>query len=288
MHLTKKIILGGLFLLAIAGHSQAQYYYQDIYNTRQTADNMALLKEHNVRVQVVLSLDASMETDNDFKCQRVLTPNYRQMRSITQSRATGLSIMTSTFSNNGRLMKTTDSTESSISTIQYRYDTAGRLVDIQSLSVSQAPGGGKVRITDNRTYIYDTEGRLTSMIHKKSLGDSTTVLFKTDEQGRVTEEQEYGKTIRSTRIYYNYDSQGRLTDVLRYHPVKKRMLPDYMFEYDAQQRLAQMTTVNAETADYTIWKYMYDKAGLPDREECYGKGKELLGMIKYKYELNSK
>ncbi|KAA2239788.1 hypothetical protein F0L74_26725 [Chitinophaga agrisoli] len=290
MHHTRKICLLGLCLLWFAGRGTAQYYYQDIYNTRQTADNMSLLKEHQVRVQHVQSLDANMDTDNDFRCQRVLSPNYRQMRSITQSRGTGLSVMTSTFSGNGRLTKTTDSTESSISTVQYRYDTAGRITDIQTVSQSQAPGGGKIRITETRYYIYDSLGYLASMIHKKSLGgaDSTTVLFKTDKQGRVTEEQEYGKNLYSPRIYYNYDSQGRLTDVLRFNRAKKRMLPDYMFEYDAQQRLSQMTTVNAETGDYTIWRYSYTQQGLPDKEEAYGKGRELLGMVKYKYEMNTK
>lgn len=285
----KKCCFPGLCLglLLITGRSTAQYYYQDIWNTRQTSQNMALLKEKEVRVQEVQSLDASMNTDNDFRCQRVLSSNYRQMRSITQSRATGLSIMTSTFSTRGLLTKTTDSTESSLTTIQYRYDTAGRLVDVHTVSQSLV-NGQPFKVSESRSYRYSPEGYPASMVHKKSLGgaDSTTVLFKTDAQGRVIEEQEYGKNLRVPRIYYNYDSQGRLTDVLRYHTGKKKMLPDYMFEYDAQQRLSQMTTVNAETSDYTIWKYKYDSNGLPLQEECYGKQKELLGIVKYKYELN--
>lgn len=283
---TKKYCFLGVCLLLFTGRSMAQYYYQDIWNTRQTSQNMSLLKEKEVRVQEVQSLDASMNTDNDFKCQRVLGLNYRQMRSITRSPATGLSVMTSTFSAKGLLTRTVDSTESSINTTQYRYDTAGRLTEINSVSVSQV-SGQKFRMTESRSYQYDAQGHLASMVHKKSLGeDSTTVLFKTDAQGRVIEEQEYGKTVRSPRIYYNYDSQGRLTDVLRYHPGKKRMLPDYMFEYDGQQRLSQMTTVNAETSNYTIWKYHYDAGGLPSKEECYGKQKELLGIVKYTYEFN--
>lgn len=285
---TKKHFFLAICLLLFSGRTMAQYYYQDIWNTRQTGQNMALLKEKEVRVQDVQSLDANLESDNDFKCQRVLSSNYRQMRSITQSPATGLSIMTSTFSSRGLLTKTVDSTESSLSTVQYRYDTAGRLTEIHSVSQSLVTGQ-KFRTSETRTYQYNSQGHLTSMVHKKSLGgaDSTTVLFKTDAQGRVIEEQEYGKNLRSPRIYYNYDSQGRLTDVLRYHTGKKRMLPDYMFEYDAQQRLSQMTTVNAETSDYTIWKYQYDDKGLPLREECYGKQKALLGMVRYKYEFNT-
>lgn len=285
---TKKYCLLGVCLLLLTGRSMAQYYYQDIWNTRLTSQNMTLLKEKAVQVQEVQSLDANMDTDNDFKCQRVLSLNYRQMRSITRSRATGLSVMTSSFSGKGQLTKTVDSTESSITTIQYRYDSAGRVTDILTVSRSQI-NSQKFTITESRSYLYDDQGHLSTMVHKKSMGaDSTTVLFKTDAQGRVTEEQEYGKSTRSPRIYYNYDSQGRLTDVLRYHTGKKRMLPDYMFEYDGQQRLSQMTTVNAETSDYTIWKYQYDAQGLPSREECYGKQKELLGIVKYEYEFVKK
>ncbi|WP_298738841.1 hypothetical protein [uncultured Chitinophaga sp.] len=285
---TKKYCLLGACLLLLTGRSMAQYYYQDIWNARQASRNLALLKEKEVRVQEVQSLDANMETDNDFKCQRVLSPNYRQMRSITRSLATGLSVMTSTFSAKGQLTKTVDSTESSITTIQYRYDSAGRITDIQTVSLSQA-SGQKFRITESRDYRYDERGHLSSMIHRKSMGaDSTTVLFKTDAEGRVTEEQEYGKNVRSPRIYYNYNSQGLLTDVLRYHAAAKRMLPDYMLEYDAQQRLSQLTTVNAETSDYTVWKYKYDEKGLPLTEECYNKQKEMLGIVRYKYQFAAK
>jgi hypothetical protein len=285
---TKKYCLLGACLLLLTGRSMAQYYYQDIWNARQTGQNLALLKEKAVQVQEVQSLDANMDTDNDFKCQRVLSANYRQMRSITRSRATGLSVMTSAFSARGLLTKTVDSTESSITTIQYRYDSAGRVTDIQTVSQSQV-SGQKFRITESRDYRYNEQGHLASMVHKKSMGaDSTTVLFKTDAQGRVTEEQEYGKSLRSPRIYYNYNSQGLLTDVLRYHAAAKRMLPDYLLEYDGQQRLSQMTTVNAETSDYITWKYQYDANGLPLKEECYNKQKELLGIVRYKYEFVNK
>lgn len=286
MYMQKTICLLSLCLLLLSGPAMAQYYYQDIYNTRRTGDNMALLKDHKVRAQMVQSLDANMETDNDFQGQRLLTPTYRQMKAITRSRATGLSIMTSTFSGQGRLIRTTDSTESSVTTIQYQYDGNGRLTDIRSSSQARLTGN-KFRFAETRSYAYDSLGRLVQMVHKKGTGnDSTLVLFKTDDKGRVTEEQEYSKTIRNPRIYYNYDAEGRLTDILRFHPVKKRMLPDYMFEYDAQSRLLQMTTVNAETSDYTIWKYQYDTQGLPLREDCYGKDKALLGIIRYKYEFN--
>lgn len=274
-----------MLLLSAVNNIFAQYYYQDLYNTRQTIANMALLKENKVKAQLVQSLDANQEMDNDFTCQRLLTPTYRQMRSITRSGATGLSIMTSSFSMRGNLTKTTDSTNSSITTVQYQYNDQGQLLHISAVSQARE---GKFRFDETRTYIYDSLGHVTRMVHKKgnNASDSTIVTFKTNDKGLVTEELETGKNIRSQRIFYNYDEQGRLTDVFRYHAARKKMLPDYIFEYDAKNKVSKMTTVNSETASYTIWKYTYLENGLPDKEECYGKGNELLGIVKYKYDLN--
>lgn len=271
-------------LLLAVNNIFAQYYYQDIYNTKQTIDNMALLKENKVKAQFVQSLDANQEMDNDFTCQRLLGPGYRQMRSITRSGATGLSVMTSSFSMRGNLTKTTDSTNSSITTVQYQYNDQGQLLHINAVSQARE---GKFRFDETRTYTYDSLGHVSSMVHKKGISpsDSTIVTFKTNDKGQVTEELETGKSIRSQRIFYNYDEHGRLTDVFRYHAARKKMLPDYIFEYNDQNKVSKMTTVNSETASYTIWKYTYLANGLPDKEECYGKGKELLGIVKYKYDL---
>lgn len=269
-------LLTAALLLMITG-TRAQYYYQDVYNTQQTAATMAGFKANKVSFQHVKSLDANQETDNDFVCIRGMNPAYRQMRAVTQSSVSGRSVLVSSFNNSGRLNKTVDSTDNSIGTVQYQYTANGLLESIQTTSKGRED---KFRMTEQRQYVYDTLGRLQRLIVKKGGLDSTIVLFKTDEAGKVTEEMAPGRA----RIYYNYDAKGRLTDVLRYHASRKRMLPDYNFEYDANGRIAQMTVINIEKGDYLIWKYSYDEKGLPDREECYGKGQELLGMIRYTYE----
>ncbi|UYQ94201.1 hypothetical protein MKQ68_03730 [Chitinophaga horti] len=278
------IALLALGLAVITGNrASAQYYLQDIHNTSKTVANMQALKTANVSAQTVQSLDANLQSDDDFICIRSIGNNFRQMRSVTRSRATGLSILTSTFGPKGQLTKIVDSTESSINTTQYRY-VNDALVSIQTVSQARDE---KFKMTETRTYQYDSLLRPVQMVRRKNnSNDSSLVLFKTDTAGRVTEELETGKYIRAQRIYYNYDAQGRLTEVMRYQPTKKRMLPDYIFEYDAQGRLAQMTTVNATTSDYTVWRYSYDAKGLPLKEDAYAKGNELLGMIRYKYEFN--
>lgn len=266
-----------IFLLLTLGTARAQYYYQDIYNTDRTAATMAQFKANNVSFQHVKTLDANQQTDNDFICVRGTNPTFRQLRAVTQSRSSGRSVLTSTFAASGRLTRTVDSSENSISTMQYRYTPSGELAEIDAVAKGRED---KFRSTEKRRYEYDSTGRLQRLVIKKGGPDSTVVLFKTDSSGRVTEEAAPGRQ----RVYYNYNAQGRLTDVLRYHPSRKRMLPDYSFEYDAQGRLAQMTVVNIQSGDYLIWQYRYDEKGLPERENCYGKGKELLGMVRYTYE----
>lgn len=274
MNILKTLFAG---LLLASGSLKAQYFYQDVYNTQQTAATMATFKANKVSFQHVKTLDANQQTDNDFICIRGMNPSFRQMRAVTQSRVSGRSVLTSSFSSAGRLTKTVDSSETAISTALYHYDAAGRLSHIQTSSKGRED---KFRMTEDRWFQYDTLGHLTGLAIKKGGLDSTFVTIKTDSSGHVTEEAHPGRQ----RVYYNYDTQGRLTDVLRYHPSRKRMLPDYSFEYDAAGKVSQMTVINIERGDYLIWKYSYDEKGLPQREDCYGKGNELLGMVRYTYE----
>lgn len=272
-----RTVISAASLLLVISTAKAQYYYQDVFNTQQTAATMALFKSNKVSFQHVKTLDANQEEDRHFICIRGINPTYRQMRTLTQSSVSGRSVVVSTFNNAGRLTKTVDSVENSISTMQYQYGPDGRLEEIQTSSRGKED---KFRMTENRRYVYDTLGRLKEMVLKKGGLDSTVVKFTTDGAGRVTEEAQPGQQ----RVYYNYDSQGRLTDVLRYSPARKKMLPDYSFEYDANGKLTQMTVVNIASGDYLIWKYSYDEKGLPKAEECSGKEKTTLGMVRYTYE----
>jgi hypothetical protein len=263
----------------------AQFYYQDIVNTARTEANMALLKDNKIVAQVVQSFDEDRNSDNDFRCTRELSPNFRQIRSVTVSRSTGYSAMTSYFNTKGKLTKTIDSTRSIITTVIYMRNTNDTSGKIQEVYLTSYEPKTKYKFTETRRYQYDQQGRLSQMIHFHGdrIEDSTTVSFTLDSLGQVSEEIETGKGSKGRRIYYKYNDQGLLSDIVRYSPTRKKMLPDYIFDYDAQNRLGAMTTVNGETATYTIWRYSYDEKGLPIQEECYGKKKELLGTVRYKY-----
>jgi hypothetical protein len=281
----RKTILLLATLLGLQQAVSAQFYYQDILNTARTEANMALLKQNKVTVQIVQSFDANQETDNDFKCRRELSDNYRHMRSVTNSPATGYSVMSSYFSAKGRLTKIVDSSRDVITTSIYERntnDTSGKITEVYFVTQDTK---NKYKFTETRRYIYDSVGNLKRMIHFHGdrVEDSSTVTFTIDSTGKVADELETGVGLHSNKLYYRYNDQGFLTDILRYSPSRQKMLPDYMFDYDANDRLGSMTTINGETSDYTIWRYTYTEEGLPLQEECYGKQKVLLGTVKYAY-----
>jgi hypothetical protein len=278
----RKLILLTAVMLGLQLVVTAQFYYQDIHNTIRTEENLEVLKENKVTVQWVESLDANMESDDDFRCQREILQNYRKMKSKVQSRSTGYSAMMSYFAANGKLTKTVDSSQNSTTIINYIRDTAYLLTEVYLVSQDQK---SKYQFTETRRYFYDAKGHPIKMIHFHNdiIQDSSTVTFTLNEKGQVAEEFESGNNVYSQRIYYKYNDKGFLTDIVRYSPSRQKMLPDYMFDYDKDGRLSQMTTVNGQSANYTIWKYSYTVLGLPDKEDCYGKKNELLGRIKYRY-----
>ncbi|HJT73181.1 MAG TPA: hypothetical protein VJ720_04160, partial [Chitinophaga sp.] len=239
---TRKTITTTLLLTAMllsGSNAIAQFYYQDIISTQRTEQNMALLKENKITVQVVQSFDANQDTDNDFKCQREVQNEYRQLRSMTNSRATGFSVMTSYFSASGKLTKTVDSTRSIITTVIYmrnNNDPSGKLQEVYL--TSQEPKN-KYKYTETRRYTYDAAGKPTKMIHFHGdvIADSTVVLFKLDSVGQVAEETHVGRGAKSQHIYYKYNDQGLLTDIYRYSPSRQKMLPDYIFDYDSKNRI---------------------------------------------------
>ena len=101
----------------------------------------------------------------------------------------------------------------------------------------------------------------------------------------MIDEESFWHGASRDKIYYYYDSSNRLTDVVRYNDRAKKLLPDYIFEYDGNNQLTQMINVQQGSSDYLTWRYNYNEKGLKIRELCYDKQKQLLGRIEYEYEL---
>ena len=122
------------------------------------------------------------------------------------------------------------------------------------------------------------------MIRKKNNEIISTINFIADDKGNIIEEDPSGKS-DDKKYYYYYDDKHRLTDIVNYNLIAKRLLPDYMFEYnnDSSQP-KQMISVDETGRNYFIWRYAYDDRKLPEIQKCYSKEKLLLGSIQYDYQ----
>ena len=121
------------------------------------------------------------------------------------------------------------------------------------------------------------------MIKIKDGSDTTFVNFTSDEQGNAAEENAVRKNGNLGTTYYYYDTRHRLTDVARFNKRANRILPDYMFEYNDAAQVAQMIVVPEGSADYQIWKYIYNQQGLKEKDVCYSKQKQMVANIEYTY-----
>ena len=124
------------------------------------------------------------------------------------------------------------------------------------------------------------------MLRIKNKVDTIYVSFKTDEKGRIIEEQETRKGVKSEPYYYYYNNSGQLSDIVRYNPKARRLLPEYMFEYSPSNQVIQKITVPSGSDKYLIWRYQYNAQGLKTKEAIYDKQKQLTGKVEYQYSFN--
>ena len=83
--------------------------------------------------------------------------------------------------------------------------------------------------------------------------------------------------------FYYYNEQHKLTDIVRYNAKALRLLPDYLFAYDSNGTLIQLTQVPQGSSNYLVWNYVYAANGLKEKELCFNKQKQPVGRIEYSY-----
>lgn len=257
----------------------AQYFYKDIWNTGQLIKDMSLLKQEKVRSVSIKSFDEAGEPVSDFFCEKKMDNNYTLSETLTRSSVTSQSLLSSYFNAKGYVVKTVDSSESFVNTTRYAYDDSGRVISVET---STKGNGDAAIIYESRGYVYTAGGKPERMVRKKDNTDISTVYFKPDEKGNVAEEEEVFKNGASRKYFYYYDQKNNLTDIVHYNARAKRLLPDYMYEYDAAGRISQMITVE-EGGGYYIWRYAFNDRGLRESERCLSREKKLLGSVQYVY-----
>jgi YD repeat-containing protein len=271
------------FLLFLIGNpsSYAQYYYKDIWNNHQISDEFKLLKNDDFKTIKIRSFDDDGQPSEGFFCEKKINKKFTQSQMISKSNITGQSVLVSDYNTEGLTLKTTEETPTTTNITEFDYDGNGQLK--MTVTITKADGdSGEIRETHE--YSYDQKGIPVKMIRKKNDALVSTIHFVSDANGNIIEENAEGSSINDKKYYYYYDSRNRLTDVVHFNELAKRLLPDYMFEYNTSNQLKQMITVNDGSSNYLIWKYAYNENNLRQTEKCFSKDKRLLGTIEYEYD----
>ena len=269
-----------LFLQLFTNKLKAQYYYKDIWNMQQTTNEFSILKSEKLKTVKIKSFEDDGEPSEGFYCEKKINNNYSQSQMVSRSYITGESLLVSDYNNEGRVIKTVDDTPTTNSTTNYEYDDKGRLAMVRILTKGNDDAG---LITETRQYYYDETGKPEKMERKKNGILVAAIHFVKDGAGNVIEENVNGANSTDKKYYFYYDDKNRLTDVVHFNDRAGKLLPDYMYEYNALNQPVQMISASETGDNYFIWRYSYNDKNLRDTERCFSKEKRMLGKIEYEY-----
>ena len=276
-HMIKSTIVI-LLSLAASVNGQAQYYYNDIVNNKQVLDELALLKEKKVKGVKVTSLEANGEESEGFTCQKKINRDFTEVEIYTETNESYPNTFISYFTKAGLLQRTIDSSETKTTTIDYMYDTANRLISINSSKHFATDDDAGV-VLEKHLYNYDATGILHQMMLIKNNRDTTLYIFQADENGNVAIE----KNAKTAEVYYYYyNAKKQLTEIVHKYTQQKNLFTEYAFEYNYAGQLTKMLTSEKEGAYFFTWRYAYED-GLRVNERCYSKEGRIMGSVEYKY-----
>lgn len=269
-----------VFSLLFTFELKAQYYYKDIWNMQQLTKEFSILKNEKLKMVKIKSFEDDGEPSEGFYCEKKINSSYSQSEMISKSYITGQSLLVSNYDSGGRLVKTVDDTPTTNSTTNYEYDDKGHLTLVRIFTKGDDDAGS---ITETRQYYYNVNGQPEKMERKKNDMLVANIQFVLDNKNNVVEENVIAANSTDKKYYYYYDDSNRLTDVVHFNERAEKLLPDYIYEYNALSQQVQMISA-AETGDnYFIWRYTYNDKNLRDSERCFSKEKRMLGKIEYEY-----
>ncbi len=260
----------------------SQYYYKDLVTIQQINKTFQVYKSNKVTKVTLKSFQGSVPVTEGFICEQKVNTSKNEVVTYTKTLDIGESFFTAYYNPEGFLIKSIDSSLETVSSSVYDYSAAKRLITINYITRAT---DNSSNLTETHYWQYTASGTPQKMLRIKNNNDSTVAIFKTDEKGNVIEEDISGKTARHQRIYYYYDEKNRLTDVVQYNEKAKRLLPDYMFEYEDNNELSTMTIVPEGSSEYQKYYYKYNENGLKVIEFCYNKKNQLLGKVQYSYSI---
>ena len=292
-----KTILSVLFFI-YSFAAQAQYYYNDIIGTLETNRQMKTYLVNKVKTVTVTGTDQRGTKTSDFSEYQEVKENGTALKISSFSNLTK-TVTYSKFDAQGRIIRMTDSSTAIESITTYEYDASDRITRVQNTINDAAKDFNQVEV---HQWIYNAAGKPDKMWRTINGSDSLEIRFIADEDGNPADERVYKKGVETSQyysyyndekqlkfvqtgaIYYYYDDQKRLTDVVRFNLKARRLLPDFMFEYDDKDRVIQKITTTANLKlGYLIWRYIFDEKGLKAKEALFNDEKKFTGKIEYNY-----
>jgi YD repeat-containing protein len=272
----KRVFVTAL-IAAVAISAKAQYYYNDIVNNKVVLAELAKLKEKKIKGIKVVSMESNGEQTEGFTCRKKINKDFTEVEIYTETNQSYPNTFISYFDKAGLLQKTIDSSEAGATTIDYRYDEAGRLVSINSSKHFSDDDAGSSN--EQHLYQYNSAGILQQMRLVKNNRDSVLYVFEADDAGNIVIE----KNEKTAELYYYYyDLKNRLTDVVHSYNFQKKLFPEFTFEYNPEGQVTKMVSSEREGTYFFTWRYNYED-GLRMNERCFSKEGRLLGSVEYEY-----
>ena len=266
-----------LCIICFSSSAYSQYYYNDIIALQQSGKQYASLIAAHIKQVSAISYEGNQPVDN-FKLEQHISADGRTVTIVSSDPSSGDATTINTY-NNGRLVQTTDSSTNVLSVTQYTYDASGNISTITSTSDDAFMNSHSTE-THQWTYNGNVPQR---MLRIKDKTDTTFVTF-TYDAGNVAQETWKRKGHVAETYYYYYNTKNQMTDIVRFNIRMRKMLPDYLYEYDEVGRITQMMQVPNGSSDYMVWKYTYNSNGLKESEQLSNKQQQIIGRVVYKYE----
>ncbi len=283
-----KKIFAVVFILTSSLSVHPQYYYKDVIGTREINQTIKLYMGNKILSVEATGYDGDGMKNSDFSETQSFFPE-RNLLKISNRNKTTISNQYYRFDAKGLLTSISDTSSSLTSTTTYSYDEKNNPVLIKNI-VTDADDS--INQSEIHQWFYNAQGKPIRMLRIVNANDTTDVRFTLDEKGNAIEELPFIKKLSREKTYYYYDSKNRLTDIVRYNVKARRLLPDYMFEYSANDQVIQkITTLSSSGLPYLTWRYIFDDKGLKTKEATFIKPKEatsnenqvMTGKIEYSY-----
>ena len=280
-----KVVLFAIGLFIAITAVKSQYYFTDIVSHRQSDYQYKQLIAAKVKHIKAVSYGKDGTTvSKTFSLEQDIDGGGKKVITKTTLANSGTTIIENNYSNY-KLISSLNSIVQPLSTVttktDYTYGEQGTILSISSFSLDTIASVSD--FSEKHIWQYNEKNVPIQLFNIKNKSDTLKVIFSYDEKGFVAEEKWYKKGHLIENYYYYYDADGLLTDVVRYNNRVRKLMPDFVYEYDDNANIAKMTQTIKGGTDYFIWKYTYNDKNLKATESCYTRKNELQGKVVYEY-----